>query len=304
LAQAHTAHGAVRAHPRFLLRAHHCMDQSNDPFDEANFQIGYPFLRITVLGLANSGKTSLINAYVNNVCPMNYVPTEDPTLYYRAVRTRNSLNGEAIDVLLEIEDVYSSEWRGQDTSDKGKDSTNKPRNFKRFLGMMPDPKAPGQAKKFTEPMDGKPAPTPETYIPLSKGRMAFLIVFDVTDTRSMEEARSIFEALVERTLKEKPKAKPVVQLVANKIDKEPLSSTSRNNSTAAREYVASQSKCAIKLKYTEVSAVEYTRVKRLFRDVMDDVIAIPDLWLTDAEKSSNEAIAGKFGKVADDCTVQ
>jgi GTPase SAR1 family protein len=37
-----------------------------------------PFLQITVLGEAGSGKTSLINSFVNNGCSKDYTPTLFP----------------------------------------------------------------------------------------------------------------------------------------------------------------------------------------------------------------------------------
>ena len=44
------------------------------------------FFRITVLGLGQSGKTALINSFVNNHCPIVYSETNDPTLYYKVMK--------------------------------------------------------------------------------------------------------------------------------------------------------------------------------------------------------------------------
>jgi len=50
-------------------------------------QQGLQLLRITVLGSANSGKTSLISSFVNNFCPTMYSPTTvlDTLLYYKTI---------------------------------------------------------------------------------------------------------------------------------------------------------------------------------------------------------------------------
>ena len=91
-----------------------------------------PFIRITVVGLGNSGKTALINSFVNNFCPTVYEETNDPTLYYKTVRLQSEddddSGGGASHCLVEIEDTYSS-FRGD-----GK-SYGLPRDIKRFLDM-------------------------------------------------------------------------------------------------------------------------------------------------------------------------
>ncbi|CAK0873942.1 unnamed protein product [Prorocentrum cordatum] len=78
------------------------------------------FFRITVLGSSNSGKTSLINSYVNGVCPARYTKTDKVVLYYRKVEIED--DGEVEDVrkavLVEIEDTPGSE-RGSDEAESG-----------------------------------------------------------------------------------------------------------------------------------------------------------------------------------------
>jgi len=70
-----------------------------------------PFLRITVLGMTGCGKTALVNAFVNSICPTRYVSTTNQVLYYRKVSIRDEGEFDVIlrPMLLEVEDTPGSE---------------------------------------------------------------------------------------------------------------------------------------------------------------------------------------------------
>ena len=146
------------------------------------------FFRITVLGLGGSGKTSLINSFVNNNCPTVYQETNDPTLYYKVMKLPSEDEDAKMwfRTLLEIEDTYSS-FRGD-----GK-SYGLPRDIRYFLDMSREEasalkKAAEKSKKTgavsTKPFAAFHAPKNDVYKPLTKGRMGFLLVFDANDAKS------------------------------------------------------------------------------------------------------------------------
>lgn len=236
----------------------------------------HPLVRLTVLGLSNSGKTSLINAWVNNVCPIMYTPTETATLYYRRMRVQNFLlqGGDDVDalmsVLVEIEDTYSIH------KNSGKDAYGTERIFKHFFDTRTPAKYKNQ-KRETPFKDCEP-PSLTQYNPLAKARMGYLIVFDATDPQSFASAMEIFEAL-ERDKTDDGSHK--IYLVANKIDKDPLAPEFKRNMLRAEAYAKEKN-----VRFMEVSALEFTRVQRLFRDIVEEIIQEPSLWMTQNELSA------------------
>lgn len=82
-------------------------------------EIKMRFLRITLLGASNSGKTALINCYVNSNCPHRYYRTEKAMVYYKKVDIDDeSEYNEAVQpILVEIEDTPGSERGNDDEED-------------------------------------------------------------------------------------------------------------------------------------------------------------------------------------------
>ncbi|CAD7944188.1 unnamed protein product [Amoebophrya sp. A120] len=240
-----------------------------------------PFLRITVIGLGNSGKTSLINSYVNKHCPTVYQETSDPVLYYKTMKLQSEDDEDsksAFRALLEIEDTYSS-FRGD-----GK-SYGVPRDIKLFLDMTreEDSKLKQQlnlvniAKKgTTRPFASYICPRADQYRPLTKGRMGFLIVFDANETKSYEEALNLHSLLLDDLKRKKIKLEPVVYLVANKIDKDPHSDTFCQIIASAELY--SKEKM---IRFWQVSSMEFVRVKKMFREMVSKIRSNQILWLVD-----------------------
>eukprot|EP00746_Dinoflagellata_sp_MGD_P005101 gnl/MRDRNA2_/MRDRNA2_109878_c0_seq1.p1 gnl/MRDRNA2_/MRDRNA2_109878_c0~~gnl/MRDRNA2_/MRDRNA2_109878_c0_seq1.p1 ORF type:complete len:260 (-),score=58.06 gnl/MRDRNA2_/MRDRNA2_109878_c0_seq1:10-789(-) len=235
---------------------------------------GLAFFRITVLGMGDSGKTSLINAFVNNFCPTVYTETQDPTLYYKTVRLPSDEDeGKPFSVLVEIEDTYNSA-RGDD-----KDCYGNKRDVANFIDMSrskPVPKAASADAKLSMPLSVYEPPRVGRYNPLTKGRMGFMIVFDANSEKSYTEALNIHMMLEEDLLKKKIRLKPVIYLVANKIDKDPTSNEFQKMIASAQIY--SQAKM---IRYEEVSALEFKRVKKMFREMLGHIRSNQILWLLD-----------------------
>lgn len=69
-------------------------------------------VRITLLGGSRSGKTSLINAFVNNAFSEQYMETKQPTLYYAVLSTLEEdakPTDPKFNTLIEIEDTPGSD---------------------------------------------------------------------------------------------------------------------------------------------------------------------------------------------------
>lgn len=274
------------------------------------------FFRITVVGAANAGKTCLINSFVNNYCPTVYTETEDPTIYYRTVRIPTGDSND-FEVLLEIEDTYPSK------NVTGKDVYGNDRNIKDFLAMSQVVKhgaASGGEKNavsFGPPMNNQEAPERTKYRPMTKNRMGFLLVYDATDEKSFKEAVSLWDQLqtnlVQGAAAEPSKSlqgpeKPVVYLVANKIDKDGAKAGANitDNSELVRleivklrkwsQYFADKNK----IRFFEVSALEFKNVRKLWWDMIEDIALKPKLW--QIEEAQHEEAEGL--SPAENCTVQ
>eukprot|EP00386_Alphamonas_edax_P008330 GDKI01027326.1.p1 GENE.GDKI01027326.1~~GDKI01027326.1.p1 ORF type:complete len:260 (+),score=78.21 GDKI01027326.1:144-923(+) len=242
----------------------------------------FPFVRVTVLGHGGCGKTALVNSYVNNCCPPVYQETEWPTLYYKVVRlpSDDEESDEVVSMLLEIEDTYGSE-----RADEG-------RNVKRFLKMERTEIGPFTKDDDLTPFGVYQQPRSMTfaedkYHTLTHGRMAFIIVFDVTDRKSWQEAVNLHQMLEadmarrEQERKERSPAKPVIFLVGNKIDKD--GDDVEEISGMAEAY--SQQKF---VPLCLVSATEFKGVKKLFREVLRLLRGNQALWLLEAEEESSD----------------
>jgi len=264
---------------------------------------GLAFFRVTVLGAGNTGKTCLINAFVNNFCPTVYTVTDDPTLYYRTVRMPSEEDeGKVFSVLVEVEDTYSS------NAGDPPDIYGQKRDVMQFIDMSrsrPDKAKPkdedprekiGGVKEINMPYSVYEPPTCYKYEPLTKGRMGFLIVFDVNDMQSYKEAMQIHLYLQEDLNKKKIHLKPVVFLCGNKIDKEPGNPAVNQVIGAAQEYSQKN-----QVKFFAVSALEFKNVKKMFRNMLADIRTNQLLWIMD--EGGDEALAdmanGKGG-----CAVQ
>lgn len=245
------------------------------------------FLRLTVLGLANSGKTCLINSWVNNIVPSVYTQTVDATLYYRTVRMPDPDSDDTIlTVLVEVEDTYCPQFNGD------KDRYNQPYNFDAFLDFS---SATEPGARAMQPLSTIAAPKRMVYAPMTRCRMGFVIVFDVCDEDSLTAAKQIHDRLKQKGLKEQK-----VYLAANKIDRAPIEPEAMRNLAAARLFAERSG-----VKFVECSALEFTRVRKLFRDILEDIHTESSLWMTEAQMSLKKQEAEKGpGGSGKDCIVQ
>mmetsp|Transcript_70330 Transcript_70330/g.217542 ORF Transcript_70330/g.217542 Transcript_70330/m.217542 type:complete len:397 (+) Transcript_70330:82-1272(+) len=65
-------------------------------------------LRITLIGSSGSGKSALVNAFVNNVFAYEHHPTSDLELYYSRLHIKADVGDTDFHALVEIEDTWPS----------------------------------------------------------------------------------------------------------------------------------------------------------------------------------------------------
>jgi len=266
--------------------------------EEAQIALPTPFVRLTMLGAGDSGKTSLINAWVNNTCPSSYTPTDGATFYYRTLRVQCPHQTEAEEeklatALVEIEDTYC--WNKgpeeKDTYGRAFDAAEC------FLKLD---------KQDTQPDDNalplrlgtvsRRQPCPQTC-----QRMGFVIVFDATSAKSLSAAKEIHTMAMQEPQRNINTCYHL--LVANKVDKDPWGPATRQNIRDAKDYCRQAN-----LQFVEASAIEFTRVRKLFRDAVEEILSRPNLWMGEAamdmDAGMTRAKSAKSGQNKEDCTLQ
>lgn len=264
------------------------------------------FMRITLLGMARSGKSSLVNNIVNNSYTPTYSKTTEASLYYTVVR----ISGEQ-DSLIEIEDTFASNDIGEVALTPSKTEERPIHDFYDYwwpstqeltaaeltkLKKMQTKKEEGRAARTLEkPLGLYQAPTDGAFKPLTRNRMAFLIVFDANDEESYKEAVKIYEGLREYHTINVNKMKPVINFVANKTDKDPTSSVFQSVMLSAKAYTQFNS-----VALRETSALQFKNVKKLFRSIVQAVRSNQALWLLDLGGNQGDEDDGAEGK----CIIQ
>lgn len=269
-------------------------------------------LRITVLGGTGCGKTCLINSYVNNYCPNVYVPTDDPALYYRTIRAvASDKDDRLINVMLEIEDTYSSERTD------GKTHFAKTRKYQHFIDPIKGDTGGGGHDIPGAHFASADPPKESEYHPVTKGCMAFILMFDINDTKSFDHIKKVYDYLDQtaRAAKnQKPEHKPIVWLVANKIDADPHSRDDHHSPIhqnlvkikalqrdLQRDYLDGRGSSLLyddhgkgkdnaTFRFMEISVYEFTKVRRLFRHIVDDLLEYKKpMWETQADQADDDA---------------
>eukprot|EP00930_Biecheleria_cincta_P081034 TRINITY_DN6962_c0_g1_i1.p1 TRINITY_DN6962_c0_g1~~TRINITY_DN6962_c0_g1_i1.p1 ORF type:complete len:276 (-),score=44.85 TRINITY_DN6962_c0_g1_i1:155-952(-) len=252
-----------------------------------------PFFRITVLGDADVGKTCLINSWVNNYCPTVYSPTCDPTLYYRTVRNANPMaEDELVTILVEIEDTYPPSKTG------GVDMYGTRCDVANFMDVTPQPPEPVSVvtPNYVAPMGEFHALSELEYQPLSRCRMGFMLVYDANVEESLHTAMELYKTLHED--KGGRGRGITIFLVANKIDKDPMNVQTQNNIAAGRSFAEIK-----EIKHMEVSALKYIHVRKLFREMVEQITMQPQLWASDAMKEFQEKRTKGKGPGGEQCGV-
>eukprot|EP00922_Rhytidocystis_sp_ex-Travisia-forbesii_P068875 GHVS01102739.1.p1 GENE.GHVS01102739.1~~GHVS01102739.1.p1 ORF type:complete len:249 (-),score=43.60 GHVS01102739.1:135-881(-) len=236
-------------------------------------QSDFPIVRITLTGAAKSGKTSLINSFINNTVQptQSYSTTQYCSLYYRVHRLppEDDEKGQLQSVVVEVEDTFSS---------------NRGSNVKGLFDMTRAPNRTTEQEltpfAFTPPPLSPLAPG-EKLFPLTPGRMGFIFVFDAHSNASFDEVLNLHALLTDQLDKKNEILKPVVFLVATKIDKDPESQTYQSIITQAEVY---SQKAMVPL--WKVSAVDGKNIKQMFEHVIRLIFGNELLWRVEIEKES------------------
>lgn len=237
-----------------------------------------PFMRVTLFGMTKSGKSSLVNVFVNNVFSDVYEKTTAPLLYYSTLRIAagdEEDQGETT-ILLEIEDTPGSD-KNWDTIDQLFSLHWPSTQQQKHDEMMMKPEGEGnEARSVNHPFGLCQAPTKtdDVFHPLTRNRMGILICFDVNDEQSYKEALKIYESLIKYHQTKRSPVKLVYFLVGCMEDKDPYSVKSQAVDASARMYAES-----IPMPYICTSALQYKKVKKLFRQVVSRINMNQALWV-------------------------
>lgn len=204
-------------------------------------------IRVVLLGVSFTGKTSLCNRFVNRHFEWVYQSTEKETTYLSIITLTDS-DGEKRHILLHIEDLFPINHpdlqRGGEI--EGKSAT---------LDKILDNPIPEESK------------INETYAYIKRPIHCYVYVFDKSEKSSFDEIQRMAEYVFkreDRVIGRKKQIKPTKFLVANKSDLDPFHGAENEARRAAKKYG---------LIYTETSAVTNTGVQDLFYDIAKAVVA-------------------------------
>lgn len=257
------------------------------------------FIRITLMGMSGCGKTSLAQVFTNNVFEQKVQPTVEPNLFYTSMKLAGTDEDDSnFNVILEIEDTIGSDRKARLATDIFYDlwlpSTASEKHQEASQKDMEDERADDHKRSVSRPLSMYKAPTDGQYRPLTRNRMAYFILFDATKKKSYLEALKLHAELVDHQRKKQNKLKPIVYLVANKIDKDPWGDEFKQVTGSARTYSEGN---AVRL--FETSALQFRGVKKLFREVVKAVRVQQSLWVMDR---GSEAVDDETS--AEKCSVQ
>ncbi|PFH31383.1 Ras family protein [Besnoitia besnoiti] len=240
----------------------------------------FPLLRITFFGGGGSGKTSIINAFVNNNCqPNTTFTTEWPALYYRVCRIPEEENGSADSplrsVCIELEDTY----------DVGR--TDEGRDIRKFMTMKRRVMTVKEGVTDFTPFSLWKAPEVpvtfrEPYRPITNGRMGMVIVFDVNRKATLHKAMEIYDLIESVHDYKRESLRPIVYLVGNKYDVDPTSE--RVQAIIGEAEIFAQTKF---IRFWKVSAVDGKNVEKMFLEMVYRILGCVMLWDIEYEEGVN-----------------
>jgi len=248
---------------------------------------GLVTFRITLLGRSQSGKTALASAFVNNFCPFVYTPTHDPVIYYKTVSlapiiresdihsdigsnigsektAASEAPSEPLKVLVELEDTYGSErsdgvcrYGFKRQSDFFYDMFSTDNDKKRW---ETEKQRRDEGKRLHTLLGHQPTPQLGVYSTVSAVRMAFVFVFDAHDRESFNEAKRVMSEVEKKIGRRNFAAKPIMLLVANKVDEDDHKPLIVTKILAEASEVARKANIDVE----EISAYKLKRVKAMF----------------------------------------
>ncbi|VEV58699.1 GTPase, putative [Plasmodium vinckei vinckei] len=229
-------------------------------------------LQVTVLGYLNTGKTSLVNSIMNNEVFNTYMHTEMPMIYYKVYRERNrSFCVEIEDTSIDVNvNIFMNMLRKEIKTNKN---------------HMTNP----VFSLFEKPMI--PFSHDDQYNSVCYGRMAYLLVFDLTNPSTFEYAKMIYLNM-SNVYNRLYTLKPFITLVGNKYGifsqaDESNKDLINQNNELLRQAEDFSNEHMIQLWLT--SAHTGKNVKKLFVHVINMVYNNTNLWKYDADDSMSES---------------
>ncbi|CRH01611.1 GTPase, putative [Plasmodium relictum] len=218
-------------------------------------------LQLTVIGYLNTGKTSLINSIMNNDIVYNYTHTDMPMIYYKVHKDKNkSFCVEIEDTCLETDiNRFTNMLRKEITAKK--DSLKNP-----IFSYFENPSIP-----FSKD---------DPYNSISYGRMAYFLVFDLSNASTFDYVKMIYLKMA--SIYDKYYTlKPFISLVGNKCD------LVKEDNELIRQAENFATENMVQLWLT--SAHTGKNVKKLFLHMVNMVYNNTNLWKYDIEESGSES---------------
>jgi len=268
------------------------------------------FLRITVIGPSSCGKTSLVNAFVNAVCPERYIPTEKAVVYHKrlVIQDNTSYDDAKIPLMVEVEDTPGSDrGNGDEDADVGE---NLPGNFPpaalklsisaelpidKFLTLgekpMPPLKTLGERRQYYKDLQvpfrayDRPVGDPDLDRTLTRNRMGYLLCFDISDegSDSLKEVMALHLMLTQALEKQNLQRRPYIWLVACKSDKNSSYQSFRETQEKARLWASYE-----EMPYYETSARNATGIDALFTEMCQAISSRTSLWTLEQDDERGE----------------
>jgi len=253
-------------------------------------------IRITLLGSAKVGKTSIASGFVNNFVPQIYTPSEQqPTYYYKTLDHKHEVThphtGRSttviMPVLAEVEDTFA--WSAASDPKRKTVVNPRPKQQERVRSLA----AAGTAAITPDAELLKPFALVSKPPAIAHRRMAFMVLFDPNDEQTWNEAKQA--ALKVKEADEAAAGSTghaeshiVLMLVACKMDKG-LSVEAEKIIREAKAFAASLPP-SLQCKLEQLSILDLCEVRKLFKKTIGAVIRQKDLW-TETAKEANEAAA-------------
>lgn len=199
--------------------------------------------------------------------------------YNHPIKYQDLLPTDNFPVLVEIEDTYAVDREGEDCYGRS-------RNLESFLRdtFIDAMNKNSSCRSGAEPWETYDPPVAGQHLPYATNRIAFMVVFDVNDEKSLDAAKETIARIESTVMAQVPRERePVVALVANKYDQSNRTDEHLRLEKDAKLYVETRSgRLSIKV-FETCSALEMRKITRAFRRLLVEAWASRPLWTDDGE---------------------
>lgn len=252
--------------------------------DSAYVRSDIPFLSVTLVGAAKSGKTALANAFVNNIFDVSYNPTTERMFYHCYFKPPSGDGESEVSWCIEIEDMPAFDKTDDSMLEvfnsfpSGTGAMRKVHKMQTEKAQREKESKKGGAKKGDDkyPCLTSLVEAPVKHVkPLTCNRMVYFFVFDCNLEESYKDARGAYELMMQYREKKgaTSASAPITIFVATKIDVNPWDKKFKQVKMSAMKWSQTDQ---IPLYF--VSAREFVRIKSLFKKAIEKAKEKETLW--------------------------